>query len=138
MGRAFCVFIACLVATGCEPLALSVAGAGASAALGHTFNGITYRTFTAPLPAVKRATLAALKRMGITLEGMGTFEHGELIHAAALNRTVEIELETVTARATRMRVATRNGGLFYDSATAAEIVTQTEKQLEVSARADLD
>lgn len=137
MVRSLPVCVLCLLFAGCQPLALSVAGAGASATLGHSLNGVTYRTFTAPLPAVKTAALAALERMGITLEGLGSYDQGELIYAAALNRSIEIELETITPRATRMRVATRNGGFFYDSSTAAEIVTQTEKQLEARARADL-
>jgi hypothetical protein len=114
---------------GCQPLALSVAGAGASAAFGHRLNGVTYRTFTAPLPAVKKASVAALKKMGIRLESFERFEHGEIIYASAQGRTVEIELETISQRATRIRVATNNGGFFYDGATANEIVLQTEKML---------
>jgi len=47
--------------------------------------------------------------------------------------TVEIALEALTERATRMRVATRDGGLFYDAATANEIVSQTQKVLEARA-----
>jgi hypothetical protein len=114
---------------GCQTLALSVAGAGASAAIGHRLNGAAYRTFTAPYPAVKKASLAALKKMGITLDSFGKFDEGEIIYARAEGRTIEIELEPISKRATRIRVATQNGGLFYDSATANEIVLQTEKML---------
>ena len=67
--------------------------------------------------------------MGITLESFGKFEAGEIIYARAEGRSVEIELEPISRRATRIRVATRNGGFFYDSATANEIVLQTEKML---------
>lgn len=42
---------------------------------------------------------------------------------------MEIELEAISQRATRLRVSTRNGGFFYDGATANEIVAQTEKVL---------
>ena len=45
--------------------------------------------------------------------------------------TVEIELEPISSRATRMRVITR-GGVFFDGSTATEIVMQTEKALGVS------
>lgn len=119
----------CCALCGCQNLALSLAGAGATFALGHSINGPTHRTFTAPYPAVKKASLAALKKMGITLESFGRFDEGEIIYARASGRTVEIELEQVSQRATRVRVATRNGGFFYDSATANEIVLQTEKML---------
>ena len=51
------------------------------------------------------------------------------IYARAEGRTIEIELEPISQRATRIRVATRNGGFFHDSATAEEIVAQTAKML---------
>ncbi|MFL6565914.1 MAG: hypothetical protein ACJ8G5_13355 [Burkholderiales bacterium] len=104
--------------------------AGATAALGATLAGISYRTFTAPLPRVKRASLAALENMGMKPDSVGTFDAGEIIVARTPGVTVEIELEALTERATRMRVATRDGGLFYDAATANEIVAQTQKMLE--------
>jgi hypothetical protein len=125
----FLLLLACCTLTGCQSLALSVAGAGASAAIGHRLNGAAYRTFTAPYSAVKEASLEALKSMGITFESFGKFEAGEIIYARAESRSVEIELEAISERATRIRVATRNGGFFYDSATANEIVLQTEKML---------
>ena len=109
---------------------MSMAGAGASAALGQYSNGISYRTFTAPLPVVKKASIAALENMGITLDSFERFDAGEIIFARAEGRTVEIELEAISQRATRLRVATRNGGFFYDSATANEIVAQTQKVLD--------
>jgi hypothetical protein len=112
---------------------MSVAGAGASAAVGASLAGISYRTFTAPLPVVKKASLEALENMGIELESFGTFEAGEIIFARAAGRTIEVELEALSRRATRMRVSTRDGGFFYDGATANEIVVQTQKVLEAPA-----
>jgi len=114
---------------GCEPLALSLVGAGAGTALRYNFDGIAYRTFTASATEVKHASLDALERMGIAFESFDRFEHGELIYARAENRVIEIELEPISARATRMRVAAKNGSLFYDTATANEIVAQTERLL---------
>ena len=115
---------------GCQSLALSMAGAGATAALGATLAGISHRTFTAPLPVVRRASLAALDNMGMKPDSVGAFDAGEIIVARTGGVTVEIELEALTERATRMRVATRDGSLFYDAATANEIVAQTQKVLE--------
>jgi hypothetical protein len=114
---------------GCEPLALSLVGAGAGTALRYNFDGIAYRTFTASATEVKHASLDALERMGIAFESFDRFEHGELIYARAENRVIEIEIEPISARATRMRVAAKNGSLFYDTATANEIVAQTERLL---------
>src|ERR1700741_3323179 len=114
---------------GCQPLALSLLGAGAGTALQYSIDGVTTRTFTASAVDVKHASLAALERMGIAFESFDKFEYGELIYARAENRVIEIEIEPISPRATRMRIAAKNGGLLYDSATAREIVAQTERAL---------
>jgi hypothetical protein len=67
--------------------------------------------------------------MGIAFESFDRFEHGELIYARAENRAIEIEIEPISPRATRMRIAAKNGGFLYDNATAHEIVAQTERSL---------
>jgi hypothetical protein len=114
---------------GCQPLALSLLGAGAGTAFQYSIDGVTTRTFTAPASEVKQGALAALERMGIAFESLDKFEYGELIYARAENRAIEIEIEPISPRATRMRIAAKNGGLLYDSATAREIVAQTERSL---------
>ena len=115
--------------TGCQPLALSLVGAGAGAALRYGIDGVAYRTFTAPADVVKQASLDALERMGLTLDSTGTFEGGDVIYARSTKRTIEIEVEPISAKATRVRIAAKNGSIFYDNATAAEIVAQTERLL---------
>jgi Protein of unknown function (DUF3568) len=118
---------------GCEPLALSLLGAGAGTALRYSIDGVTSRTFTAPALEVKHASLAALEHMGIAFESSDRFEYGELIYARAENRAIEIEIEPISKRATRVRIAAKNGGFFYDDATAREIVAQTERLLAPAA-----
>jgi len=132
--RALLAIAFCLGTAGCQAVALSLIGASAGTALRYGFDGITYRTFSAPAAAVKQASLEALERMGIAFESVDRFEGGELIYARAENRLIEIELEPISPRATRVRIAAKNGGLFYDTATASEIVAQTERQLESAAR----
>ncbi len=134
MIRALLAIAFCLGTAGCQAVALSLIGASAGTALRYGFDGITYRTFSAPAAAVKQASLEALERMGIAFESVDRFEGGELIYARAENRLIEIELEPISPRATRVRIAAKNGGLFYDTATASEIVAQTERQLESAAR----
>lgn len=115
-----------------QPLAVALAGAGTSSAIGHSLSGTAYRTFTASLDEVKAASLDTLSLMGIRVDGFETIENGELITGSAIRRKVEIELEPISSKATRMRVTTKNGGIFYDGSTATEIVLQTEKALGVN------
>jgi hypothetical protein len=119
-----------LLLCGCEPVAIAMLGAGASAALRYNLDGVAARTFTAPVAAVKNATLAALQRMGISLDGTGSYDSGELLYGRAENRDIELELEPITKQATRLRVTARGGSLLYDNATAVELVQQTGKILD--------
>ena len=132
--RPIVLSICLLGLAGCEPLAISVLGAGAGTALRYSIDGATSRTFTASAAEVKHASLQALERIGIAFESFDRFEYGELIFARAENRAIEIEIEPISPRATRMRIAAKNGSFFYDNATASEIVAQTERSLASAAR----
>jgi hypothetical protein len=114
---------------GCQSIAVAALGVGASTGVSHSLNGVAYRTFTVPEPRLRVASLAALKRMGMTHDSTEKVEAGELIKARATNRQIEIELESVTASTTRMRATAKNGTLLHDRATATEIILQTEKFL---------
>jgi hypothetical protein len=61
-------------------------------------------------------SMAALENMGIEFQSFGSFDAGEIIFARSLGRSVEVELEALSQRATRIRVSTRDGGFFYDGA----------------------
>ena len=134
---ALLLLAACLPLTACEPVAIALLGAGASTALRYNMDGITARTFTASASAVKSASLAAAERMGLVLGGTSSIETGEIIQASAPNRAIEIELEPITQQATRLRVTARSSGWFVDNATAAELVSQTERILEGTTTARL-
>lgn len=124
-----------LLLGGCEAIALSMVGAGAGAVLRHNLlDGVTYRTFTAPQAAVTGASLVALERMGLNIQSHARYESGAVLVASSDTRTIEIELEPVSPEATRVRIAARNGGPFFDTATANEIVAQTERILDSAAR----
>lgn len=127
----------CLAGTfnGCAVVALSLLGAGAGVitgqAMSYSLDGIAYRTFTAPLLQTERATLAALRRMGIKVESVGKAEegNGRFIKAVGAERQIEVGLEPVSKGTTRMRTVAKQGMFFRDRATAAEIILQTEKIL---------
>lgn len=136
MHRKACLILLLPLLAGCQPLAMSMLGGGVGTALRYYgMDGVTYRTFTAPAAEVKQASLAALERMGLTVDSLGRYESGEVIHAQSEQRGIEIEIEPVSKKATRVRIAAKNGGMFYDGATATEIVAQTERLLEAAVRA---
>ena len=121
---------------GCAAVGVTMLGVGAGLGAAHQLSGISYKTFTESLPEVKRATILALRRMAIEVSAVERMENGERIVAKAADRDIEIELESLTPRTTRMRsVARQDGGIFVDAATAVEIIIQTEKALDSSTRA---
>ena len=125
------ILIVAALVSGCETIALAGLGIGGTAAVNHRMSGTPTRTFTAPLKKVKMASIGALKRMGIAHDDVKKIDNGEVIIARVGKREIEVELESLTANTTRMRVVARNGSLFYDGATASEIIAQTEKGLGV-------
>ena len=119
-----------LGAAGCASIAVTLAGLGAGIGGQHYLGSIGTRTFTEPLANVKLATLVALKRMAIQVETTEKTDTGERITAKIPGREIEIELESLTPNATRMRsLARKDSAFILDSATAAEIIAQTEKAL---------
>ena len=107
-------------------LATAGAGAGMSAGYEHTVNGIVYKTFAAPQDEVRLATLEALKRMAMPVTVDQKTETGWTLTATANKREIDIELQALTERTTRMRVVANDGAIFFkDAATATEIINQT-------------
>lgn len=130
MRRVILVAASASFLTACEPLSMAALGVGGSAAVNHRVGNVGTRTFTASLPKVKTASLTALRRMGVQADAAQKTDHGEVITARAGNREIEVELESLTSNTTRMKVIARtSGSFFYDGSTAAEIITQTERQL---------
>lgn len=122
------ILMLCCVLAGCEAIAMTALGIGASTGVSHSLSGITYRTFAEPIPRVKGASLKALQHMQIKVASTGKMDNGENIKANAADREINIELEALSPNTTRMRV-TASSGFIRDSATATEIIIQTERYL---------
>ena len=127
-------FLVVLISTGtqgCIGVALTAGGLASAVAVDHTLGGIAYKTFTVPAKDVRSATLKGLKQMDIGVEDTQETESGYQILASASNRTIEVDLEELTPKTTRMRVvAKKDGGVLRDSATATEIIIQTAQVLD--------
>jgi hypothetical protein len=125
-----------LFLSGCAAVGLTLFGVGAGVATGtsvaYTLDGVAYRTFTVPLPQVENATRTALNRMGINVDSTANTDQGRAIRATSNDREIEIELEKVSPKTTRIRTVAKQGIFFKDRATAGEIIFQTEKVLGLS------
>ena len=121
--------VACAFATaGCVPVAITAVGVGMATGVGHALGGMVYKTFTTSQSNVKKATLGALNRMQIQVVEAKRNGATETIKAKAVDREIEIELESLSPTTTRMLVVAKKGdGILRDSATATEIILQTEK-----------
>jgi hypothetical protein len=121
---------------GCAGAGLTLFGAGAGVSGGtgvsYTLDSVAYKTFTAPVEDLQGATLKALKRMEITIKEnkAGESGNGRRIVAVASDRTIEIELDRLTTKVSRMRVNAKQGWFWRDRATATEIIVQTAQTLE--------
>ena len=119
--RAFLlVGLSLLYLNGCAaPLALTLLGVGAGVTTGtavsYTMDGIAYRTFTAPLTQVERATLTALSDMGMKIEGTEKIDEGKAIKAKGVDRQIEIELQAISqGRSVFQRPSDGYGNHFAD------------------------
>jgi hypothetical protein len=97
----------------------------------HTLNGVAYKTFTAPLDNVRLAALRTLNQMDMPVKIDAKTDSGWEVSATAADRAIDIELERLTDRTTRMRVVANKGEIFFkDTATATEIILQTAQLLQ--------
>ena len=119
---------------GCAGIGLALFGVGAGISGGtgvnYTLDSVAYKTFAASEPELRAATLRTLKRMAMDVTAKKTTETGSEITASAGDRTVEIELDRITAKASRMRVVVKQGWIFRDRATAGELILQTARTLD--------
>ncbi len=123
-----------LAGQGCAAAGLTLFGVGAGVTGGtgvsYTLDSIAYKTFTASEEQLQAATVKTLKRMAMDLKENQATDSGRQLTATAGDRTVEIELDRITAKMSRMRVNVKQGWFFKDRATAAEIIVQTARTLE--------
>src|SRR5436853_37706 len=78
------------------PLTVNGTGKAPAQSVNFTLDGIAYRTFSAPVEHLRRATLTTFKRMEITLKSDKIKEDGcRAMVAAAGDRMVYVELEQI-------------------------------------------
>ncbi len=69
-------------------------------------------------------------KIKVVSDGKADKNNLRVITAKANGRNIEVQIEPISDNATRMRVVAKSGVIFYDSATADEIIQQTKLQLK--------
>jgi len=122
------LFVALTFGSGCAAVALS----GATMGAGYTFMNTADKTSNFSLDHVHVAMTIALDRMDIeVLEDVAT-EDGREIEANAKNLSIDIELQSITSRTTKISVNASKETFIKDRATAIEIIEQTQIILEAT------
>lgn len=115
---------------GCIALALTAGSMVGGAGVNHTLSGIAYKTFNSPMDELRGATLVTLAEMEMEVTLDEESEEGWEINADAIDREIDIELERLSSKTTRMRVVAHEGAIFFkDSATATEIIIVTAENI---------
>jgi hypothetical protein len=117
--------VALLELSACIPLAIT----GTSQSVSYTFRNIAYRTFTYPKAQVVEASMKALKRMQIKVRDKTAKDEATLIRAETKKLTIEITIEPVTPKATKISINASRLLVLKDRAVAAEIINQVELAL---------
>lgn len=126
------IVVACLLTLGgCAVAALSVVGLVGGAGFEHVINGVVYQTFPSPIAGARLAALKTLKRMGMPVEKDEISEDGWTIMARAVDRNIDIDLESLSDKSVRMRVDVHRDDFIFlkDPSTGNEIIEQTRADL---------
>ena len=118
-----------LLLSGCAAVAISAAGAGAGLGFPYVFSDCADRTLNYAFDQVDRAAPRVLKKMDINLLAETETGTGKRIKASTGRLEINIDMEKITMRATRVTINTKKGAFLKDRATAEEILHQLEKSL---------
>ena len=94
-------------------------------------NGSVCRVCAASAASVRVATVKALNRMRIKVASIDKGDGNDRILAVSGERNIEVEVEQLGHRSTRMRISAKQGG-DNDILTAAEVIAQTEQLLSTT------
>ena len=124
---------------GCAAVALTAGSMAADAGIEHTLSGISNKTFVSTMDDARYAVFKTLDRLDMDIADQTQTRNGWVIFALANDRTIEIKLEAVTYRVTRIRVIAHKGSFFFkDGATATEIIVQMAETMAAEMEASLD
>jgi len=113
---------------GCE-YALTGALTGVSMGVAYLYTNVAEKTVSFDLDRMSRATVLALKKMGISIHDQSKAEGQRKIRAKAKDLDITIKLKEITHKSTKIKVNARHV-IIKDKATALEIIHQTVEAAE--------
>ena len=121
----------CLVGllAGCAEVIVPGAFTGASEVYNYSTSNVVKKTLMGDAGQVKAATKSALKKMDVRFESMQTKETETEIKASTTELDITITITPVTTATTKVKVNAVEDHVFKDKATAAQILTQIEAEL---------
>jgi hypothetical protein len=123
------IFMSCGLLAGCEAAVLTALGGGCfGGRLTHVHRHYLSYIYRAAA-AGEGGEYAGAAAYAYKVVSNGKIDGGEEISASSLDRSIDIELESISSSTTRMRVTAKKNFFIYDSATATEIISQTKKYL---------
>ena len=114
---------------GCAEVIVPGAFTGASEAYHYTTSNVVKKTLMGDAGQVKSATRSALKKMDVHFDSMKTEENATEIEASTTELDITITIEPVTTTTTKVKVDAVEDRVFKDKATAAQILSQIEAEL---------
>ncbi len=117
---------------GCE-YAVTGALTGVSMGIAYLYINVAEKTVSFDLDKMGRATLLALKKMGISIHDQSRVEGQRRIRAKAKDLDITIKLKEITHKSTKIKVNARHV-IIKDKATALEIIRQTVEIAETLAQ----
>jgi len=128
---AVCIPLSSLIFTGCAlvaPIALTSTTMGVA----YYYMNVSEKTCVYDIDTMNKASLLTLKRMGFRLGEQSKDEDGvRKIKAETEELNVTVKLKKVTSKCTKIKVTAKKNVVISDKATAAEIIMQTEKTVEL-------
>ena len=113
---------------GCE-YAVTGAVTGVSMGIAYLYTNVAEKTVSIDLDRMSRATVLALKKMGISIHDQSKAEGQRRIRAKARHLDITIRLKEITHKSTKIKVNARHV-IIKDKATALEVIRQTVKAAE--------
>jgi hypothetical protein len=114
---------------GCAEVLIPGAFTGAGEAYRYTTSNVVKKTLMGNVGQVKAATRSALKKMDVRFHSVKTEDSETEIEASTKELDITITIEPITSATTKVKVNAVEDHVFKDKATAAQILSQIEAEL---------